>query len=136
MTAILYDSRTSRKSAKPRPFGHGIEPPSSPSSFEPTAVDRQWWAQQYADRFDRGTTELNHVEKTAGEIGDRLEAARLAIKNIEAIFSDTPTDNTPSVPSTTYGLTPWLGKPVCKTQWTASRSSRGQRPSATKTSTS
>jgi len=88
MTAILFDSTRKSKSRKSRPFATGLQPGSNPPAFEPTAIDREWVAQQCADRYAWATTELNHIEKTASKVGDRLEATRAAIRNVERILDD------------------------------------------------
>jgi len=90
MTAILYDSTRKSKSRKSRPFATKLQPQSRPRAFEPSEADRQWCAAQYAERYDWGTTELNHIEQTARTIGDSLEGARVHIRKIEAILNDEP----------------------------------------------
>jgi len=87
---ILFDSTKSRKSAN---FGRGLlrYVPSSPTpNFEPSAQDREWWAREYADRYEWSTAELNHIEKTAGRIANALEATRVYVRRIDAILNGEP----------------------------------------------
>ncbi len=89
MTAILFDSRTSRK---PSRFAHGLRA-IKPCVFEPSAADRQWAARDYADRCERTSAELNAIERTAARIGNRLEETRVALKKVEKVLNDEPTDH-------------------------------------------
>jgi len=61
--------------------------------FEPSAADRQWAAQDYADRYERTCAELNAIERTGARIGNRLEVTRVALKKVESVLHDEPTDH-------------------------------------------